>query len=182
MSTQLIWDQYATDLKKFIFSKTQNASVTEDLLQDVFLKIHLKKTQLKNQSALKSWLFSIAHHTVLDFFKTQKKELPTEVETSVTLPKENNHSPKDCLLPLIEKLPDTYKQVLLLATLQGCKQAEIAQKLNLSLAATKSRILRGKELLKQSYMDCCNYTLDENGHLKGEHKNIDDCKVCRVRS
>ena len=69
---------------------------------------------------------------------------------------------------------------MFLASIKGKKQAEISDQLKISLAATKSRILRGKELLKHGFMECCNYTLDEHGHLKGEHQNIEDCKVCRV--
>ncbi len=180
MSTQDIWNLYAQDLKNFILSKTHNVAATEDLLQDVFLKVHTKKQFLEKEDSLKSWLFTIANHTVLDYFRKEaKKQINTVPTETYTFNETENHHAVDCVLPLILRLPKKYREVLLLTTIKGLKHAEVAAKLELSLPATKSRILRGKELLKQSFMDCCDYTLDENGYLKGEHKNIDECKVCR---
>lgn len=182
MDTKDIWNLYAIDLKKFILSKTKNLDLTEDILQNVFIKIHTKKNSLQNQSNLKSWIFSIANNTMLDEFKKQSKiKLNQDLEHKT--PSNNGiseeHKPEDCLLPLILRLPKIYRDVLFLSTIKNLKQLEISEQLNISLPATKSRILRGRELLKHEYMDCCDYTLDENGHLKGEQKNIDECKVCR---
>ena len=182
MDTKDIWNLYAIDLRKFILSKTKNSTLTDDILQDVFIKIHTKKNSLKDISNIKSWIFSIANNTMLDEFKKQsKKEINYHIEqktqkNNIVI---NHHNPEDCLLPLILRLPKKYRDVLFLSTIKNLKQVEISQQLDISLSATKSRILRGRELLKHEYMDCCNYTLDENGHLKGEQKNIDECKVCR---
>ena len=181
MNTLDIWNQYSEDLKKFILSKVKNIATTEDILQEVFVKIHTKKANLKKETSLKPWLFTIANNTILDEFKKQKKVFIENKTTSTTIEK-NNHDATDCILPLILKLPKKYKDVLLLSVIKGKKQAEIAHELKISLPATKSRILRGRELLKLGFIDCCDYTLDENGHLKGEHRNIEDCKVCRPQS
>ncbi len=82
------------------------------------------------------------------------------------------------MIPLILNLPKKYKEALLLSEIKGVKQSEVATQLKISLPAAKSRILRGRELLKKGFMDCCNYTLDKDGHLKGEHQDKSDCKVC----
>lgn len=180
MDTKDIWNLYAIDLKKFILSRTKNPTLTEDILQDVFIKIHTKKQNLKDISNLKSWIFSIANNTMLDEFRKQTKSTnTTEQELQKDTIFQVPHTPEDCLLPLILKLPKKYRDVLFLSTIKGLKQTEISKQLEISLPATKSRILRGRELLKHEYMDCCDYTLDENGHLKGEQKNIEECKVCR---
>ncbi|MGY6649781.1 sigma-70 family RNA polymerase sigma factor [Wenyingzhuangia sp. IMCC45574] len=180
MSTQDIWNLYANDLKTFILSKTHDTTIAEDLLQDVFIKVHTKKEFLEKEESIKSWLFSIANRTVLDYFRSEAKKITDTDNTATnTFNDSENHHAVDCILPLILRLPKKYKEVLLLTTVKGLKHTQVANQLKISLPATKSRILRGKELLKQGFMDCCNYTLDENGHLKGEHKNIDECKVCR---
>lgn len=90
------------------------------------------------------------------------------------------HLPKDCLQPLILNLPKKHREVLLLSEIKGISQQKVTDQLKISLSAAKSRILRGKEALKKGYMDCCQYTLDENGHLKGEHQEKSDCKVCHL--
>lgn len=180
MDTEKIWSEFSEALSKFIFSKVKNEAATEDILQDVFVKIHLKKDDLKEEDRLKSWLFSIANNATLDYFR-KNKTAPELTEATSNEGAEEPTSPHDagsCLLPLILRLPKKYKEALLLTEIKGLKQAQAAEQLKISVTAAKSRIQRGRELLKQGFMDCCNYTLDENGHLKGEHQEKEDCKVC----
>ncbi len=179
METQLIWSQFSEALKKFIISKVKDETVAEDLLQEIFIKIHLKKETLQKKDRLKSWLFAIANNAINDYFKKHNKP-KIEINDNLTEDKgePQDHDAKDCLLPLILNLPKKYKEVLLLTDIKGLKQAAAATELRITLTATKSRVQRGRDLLKQGFMQCCDYTLDENGHLKGEHKDSSECKVC----
>jgi RNA polymerase sigma-70 factor (ECF subfamily) len=178
METKLIWKQFSEALKSFILSKVKEETIADDILQEVFIKIHLKKHLLQKEAKLKSWIFTIANNCINDYFRKHLKELPKELELSLTEDETEEHSAKDCLLPLILNLPKNYKEALLLSEIKGLKQKEVALQLKLTLPATKSRILRGREELKKGFMVCCDYTLDEKGHLKGEHKDKPDCKVC----
>jgi len=180
MKTQQIWSEFSEGLKKFILSKVKDEVIAEDILQEVFIKIHLHKKDLKKEDRLKSWLFTIANNTINDYFKKNNKA-KIEINDNLTEDKEesDSHDAKDCLLPLILNLPKKYKEALLLTEIKGLKQAAAATELRITLTAAKSRVQRGRELLKQGFMQCCDYTLDENGHLKGEHKDINDCKVCK---
>ena len=67
---------------------------------------------------------------------------------------------------------------MILSEIKGMKQTEIAKKLNISISGAKSRVQRGRNLLKQGFIDCCDYKLNTEGQLVGEHKNKKDCKVC----
>ncbi len=69
MTTNLICTQFHDDVKSFIFSKIKDGQITNDLLQETFIKVHTKLHTLKDDTKLKSWLFSIARHTVIDFFR-----------------------------------------------------------------------------------------------------------------
>ena len=53
MTTQQVWTQYAEDLKRFIFSKVKDEAVTDDILQDSFIKIHTKLHTLRDLNKLK---------------------------------------------------------------------------------------------------------------------------------
>lgn len=179
MDTAKIWDEFSLVLKRFIFSKVKNETVTDDILQEVFIKVHMHKNELQKKKQLKSWLFTIANNTTIDYFRKKDLVLPTEPDKNSTEEtSKDNHDPTDCLLPLILELPKIYREALLLTEIKGLKQQNAAEQLGISLAAAKSRIQRGKELLKKGFINCCDYTIDENGLLKGEHKNADECKVC----
>lgn len=178
METEKIWSEFSTSLKKFIFSKVKDEGIADDILQEVFLKIHLKKETLQKKDSLKSWLFTIANNATLDYFRKRDMVVPIETNDNTEESSKDSHDASDCIVPLILNLPKKYKEALLLTEVKGLKQQAAADQLGISLSAAKSRIQRGRELLKTGFINCCDYTLDENGFLKGEHKNIEDCKVC----
>ena len=179
METSVIWEQFSESLKRFIYSRVKNEEVSNDLLQEVFIKIHINIGNIKKQESLKSWIYTITNNSINDYFKTQSKERKQQFE--IMLPEEETskeHSAKDCVLPLIHNLPLTYKEAMLLSEIKGLKQAEVAQILGISLSGAKSRIQRGRKLLKDGFIACCDYKLNKAGHLVGEHKEKKDCKIC----
>lgn len=179
MTTTSIWIEFSESLKRFIFSRVKNEEIANDLLQEVFVKIHLKVGTIKKQESMKSWVFTITNNVILDYFKKNTKSSPILSEIPAIVDENHKeHSAIDCLKPLIENLPSTYSKAMLLSEIEGLKQAEVAKKLNISLSGAKSRIQRGRNLLKQGFIDCCDYKLNESGHLTGEHKSKKDCKVC----
>lgn len=69
MNTIAIWNLYAIDVERFILSKVQDECVSKDLLQEVFLRVHVNKHRLKESDKVKSWLFSIARNIVVDYYR-----------------------------------------------------------------------------------------------------------------
>lgn len=177
METAAIWNQFSEILKRYIYSKVKNKEIAKDLLQEVFVKIHLNNDKIKKTESLKSWVYTITHHVIIDYFKSQSKPIPAfeVIEFDDNPP----HSAENCLLPLINNLPEKYKEALLLSEINGKKQAEVATILNISLPGAKSRVQRGRRLLQQGFIDCCNYSLNSDGLLIGEHKEKENCKVCK---
>ena len=178
MTTKLAWDTYSDDLRRFIFSKTKDESITDDILQDTFIKVHTKLHTLKNEDKLKSWLFSVASYTILDHFKASKSVLElNDFETEDTTIN-HEHTEKDCLRGILVNLPKKYREPIFLSDIMGLKQKEVAERLNLPLPTVKSQIQRAKKQIAQGFMDCCGYKMNEDGHLVGEIQDRDDCKVC----
>lgn len=178
MTTNQVWQQYAEDVKHYIFSKVKNSNITDDLLQETFLKIHIKLYTLKNSSKLKSWVFTIARNITLDYFRTNNKVIEIEAFDSATEFQNDKHCKEDCLPAHIKKLDKKYRTPLFLSDIKGLKQAEIAIQLKLPLSTVKSRIQRARKKVAQGYIDCCGYTLNDDGILVGEDKEMDDCKIC----
>ncbi|WP_179352778.1 RNA polymerase sigma factor SigZ [Winogradskyella vidalii] len=178
MTTKNVWDTYADDLRRFILSKVKDVAVAEDILQDTFIKVHTKLQTLKDEDKLKSWLFSVARYSVLDYFRTNKQELPVEQIDIEADPEPMEHSEQDCLRGIIKNLPKKYRDPLFLSDIKGLKQQEVANQLDLSLPTVKSQIQRARKQIAQGFMDCCGFKMNEEGHLVGEIQDKADCKVC----
>ena len=178
MTTTEVWGMYADDVKYFILSKVKHKDITEDILQETFIKVHTKLHTLKEDHKLKSWLFSIARYTVLDYFRERKLELPVEVIEVQFNAEPHEHTEQDCLRGIIKNLPKKYRDPLFLSDIKGMKQQEVANQLHLSLPTVKSQIQRARKQIAQGFMDCCGFKMNDDGHLVGKIQDKADCKVC----
>jgi len=179
MNSTALWETYHSDIMRFIFSKVKNEQVTNDLVQETFIKAHSKLDGLNDESKVKSWLFTIARNTTMDYFKKNAKTVSLKGYDIIDeFGEEEKHSAKDCLPGIIKHLPKKYRDPLFLSDIKGMKQAEVAKQLSLPLATVKSQIQRARKLITQGYMDCCDYSLNDKGFLVGETKGKDNCKVC----
>lgn len=168
MDSREIYQKYYSALYFFILKRVKNEVATQDILQTTFLKIHEKKHQLKDVTKLKAWVFQIARNEIINHFNdldTQPlNEVPAEMVAETAC----------CLDRFIEELPTPYQIVVTLVYLEGKNQQEAAELLGLTLAAIKARIRRAKEILKEQFIVCCKYQLNDKNQLVGEP----DCEVC----
>ena len=130
----LIYKDFREPLKAFIGKRIRNHASTEDLLHDVFLKIHKEINSLKEHEKLAPWIYTIARNVIIDFYRKRREaEQPSEnlVEDQQSI----NDIPER-LAPIvrgmIERLPEMYRHALILADMEGIKQKDIAAKLGIS--------------------------------------------------
>lgn len=178
MTTKQVWTSYSDDLKRFIISKVKDVTIADDILQDTFIKIHTKLHTLKDITKLKSWCFTIARNSILDYWKSKNNTFEIANFETETLPLENSHTEEDCLRGILKSLPKKYRDPLFLSDIKGLKQQEVAHQLQQSLSTTKSQIQRARKLIAQGFMDCCGFVVNDEGNLVGEIQEKEDCKIC----
>ena len=61
--TEAIWTAFSDQLKQFILSRTADESLADDILQDVFLKIHSRIDTLKDDTKIRGWIYQITRNT-----------------------------------------------------------------------------------------------------------------------
>ena len=66
---------------------------------------------------------------------------------------------------LIRSLPDDYRDAVQLSEIEGLSQAEVGVRLGLSLSGAKSRVQRGRALLKRLLQECCHFDFDGRGSV-----------------
>ena len=178
MQTQDIWNIYSNDIKYFILSKVKDVVVADDLLQETFIKVHTKLATLKDEDKLKSWLFAIARYTVLDYFRNNNITYEMTEVDMVFDDQKLDHTKEDCLRGIIKSLPKKYRDPLFLSDIKGIKQTQISEQLHVPLPTIKSQIQRGRKLIAQGFIDCCDFKVNDAGYLVGEIKDKKDCKMC----
>ncbi len=180
-STEQIWQEYHHRLHGFIQSRVGDTSHADDILQDVFARIHSRIDSLRDSRKILSWIYQITRNVIIDFYRSRKisEELPEslsniEMDTNEKTRKEMSK----WLLPMIQSLPENYRQALLLSEIESLPQKEVAKKLGLSLPGAKARIQRGRKLLKNVLLDCCSYKFDRKGNVIDYQSKGETCKDC----
>ncbi|SFG44063.1 RNA polymerase sigma factor SigZ [Pontibacter chinhatensis] len=162
---------YEAQLRGFVLKRVQDKAETDDILQQLYLKLYKNCEQLQGVHNLKAWLFQITRNTVHDFFRENSRRQPLAEEAELPEPEdlsEQNRQEVEALVePLINLLPTEYAEALRLSELEGVSQKEIAERLGISYSGAKSRVQRGREKLKQLFLECCHLELSHNGQVLG---------------
>jgi RNA polymerase sigma-70 factor (ECF subfamily) len=163
------WLDTSDQLLGFIISKVHNREDAEDILQDVFVKTIDKVDALAEDTNLNAWMYVVTRNAINDYFRLKSRMHIKDGEIQeISEPEtESHHDDFCCLEPHINELPDKYKEVIYLSEMKGLKHKVIAEQLGISLSAIKSRVVRGRELLKDKFISCCHYHLNGEGKLVG---------------
>src|SRR6476659_4832355 len=113
--TEVLWRDMHTPLKHFIARRVPDESTAEDILQEVFMRIHTHADTLRDAAKVESWLYQITRNAIVDYYRSRKDEgdLPE------TLPASEGDDEDDlakqlapCLRGMIQELPAKYQEAL----------------------------------------------------------------------
>ncbi|GAC1359637.1 MAG: RNA polymerase sigma factor SigZ [Ktedonobacteraceae bacterium] len=170
MSTEQAWEAFHTPLQRFIRKRVPDEMIAEDLLQDIFLKIHQHGESLQDVKKLESWIYHVARNAIIDFYRSARPTNSLDGPEALDLPEE---LPDDdivsellpCVQAMVKNLPEPDRQALVLTEYQGLTQKEFGERVGLSFSGAKSRVQRARERLKQQLLTCCHFELDRRGHV-----------------
>ena len=165
--TATIWRAFNQQLLGFIMARVNSKETAEDILQEVFIKIHKGVGTLKDHSKIESWIYQITRNSIIDHYR--KRNITTQaLHMDAALPEEMDTSTIDiteCLKPFILQLPEKYKDILWKATYENVSQTEYAQKNSLTYSTVKSRIQRARKHLNALFNQCCKVEADKYGNI-----------------
>jgi RNA polymerase sigma-70 factor (ECF subfamily) len=174
-TTETIWKAFHKELFNFINKRVNDQDVSKDILQDVFMKIHLKLKTLSDKDKLASWVYQITRNSILDHFRKQKSKAPLPDNlTELVEEKTFNAELVKCLKPMIDQLPGDYKDAILQTEMGSMSQKDYADKLGISYSGAKSRIQRARRQLHGLFNECCTIGSDKYGNIT-EHVCKKNC-------
>jgi RNA polymerase sigma-70 factor (ECF subfamily) len=182
ISTEQVWETFHTPLLQFIHKRVPDDATAEDLLQEVFLKIHQHVETLKDVKKLESWMYQITRNAIIDSYRSTRPTTSLDVPEVLRLPEA---LPDDavvselfpCVQAMVRSLPEPDRQALVLTEYQGLTQKELAGRLGLSFSGAKSRVQRARARLKQMLLECCHFELDRRGRIVDYQPNCQCCST-----
>ena len=179
--SEKVWQEYHAKLRAFVRSRVSDDATSDDILQNVFLKMHSGLASLKDETKLQSWLYQITRNAIIDYYRSQKLtvDMPEWFPQPETDPCEKAIKElSECLQPMIQLLPENYRQAVILSELKGLTQKEVAKVQAISLSGAKSRVQRGRTLLKNILAECCRLEFDHSGRLCDYERKDGACDAC----
>lgn len=164
---EILWNEFSSDLRTFIISKVKNDSDSDDILQDVFLKIHDNIESLKDEKKIKAWIYQITRNAIIDYFRVGNREQKASgifKELSFATPSSRfmDEAISD-MIKYMDQMAPEYCEALCLTELEGMSQTEYAEKKGLSYSGAKSRVQRARVMLREMLLKCCHYQADKYG-------------------
>ena len=183
MNIEQLWNQFHDPLKGFVLKRIPDHSVADDIVQDVFIKIATHIDTLKEEDKVHIWIYKITRNAISDYYRKQKptEKLPFELEAEKEFEEQDlSKELSSCIRPMINQLPDKFKEAIELTEINGMTQKELSEQLGISFSGAKSRVQRGREKLKELLIACCLIEADRYGNIIDFHKNkLKDNQNCR---
>jgi RNA polymerase sigma factor (sigma-70 family) len=141
-------DEWADALYRYVLKNLNHAVQAQDIVQDCYEKLWVHHQNV-DPDKVKSWLFTTAHHTLIDWIRKSQKESILEIRRLPEQSFEQGYSDlQEILDQAVEKLPEVQKSVLLLRDYEGYSYREIGEITGLSEAQVKVYIYRSRISLK----------------------------------
>lgn len=162
-----LWGEHKDALRNYIRKRVPDEALAADIHQDVLLKVYGFCRARSGVANVRSWLFQIAQNAIVDAVRKNRRlvHVDDDFDAKAEDPAEAYQEAVEYILPMIQLLPPAYAEPLRLSDVEGLKQQAIAEQLGLGLSATKSRIQRGREMLRDVFVECCLLETDAQGHL-----------------
>lgn len=166
-SFEELLDLYQKPIYGFVYRMLDDPSEAPDVTQEVFIKVFCKIGDFRGDSSLKTWLYRIAVREALNrrrwFSRHRRKETSLVGSDNLNNGLLNRHLVDESQSPfmtayrreqrkLVENvmrhMDERFRTVVILRDIEGLSYNEIAETLRISLGTVKSRILRGREMLR----------------------------------
>jgi len=154
-----IYSAFNHKLQKFIFSLIKTETDTEDLVQEVFVRIWENRTKLREYESFDAYLFSIAYHTTMTLLRTRVKEkqyveyvksVQVELDEAEFIDGFSRDEISEKLNLLIDQMPPRQREVFKLKHFRNYSYKEIAETLGISVNTVENHIVKSHKYLKEN--------------------------------
>lgn len=163
----------AEAVRAFVRRRVPHHQDAEDITQESLLRLYRSVEDLRDASALEGWMYRIARNAITDHYRRAPRQpvpvAPDDLEHAADHHTDEDQDSTDelagCVHTLLARVPEDYRRALELTDLGDLTQRAAADQLGLSTSGMKSRVQRGRRLLRAEVKRCCEVTLSPSGAL-----------------
>lgn len=177
MTSERLWQRFGADLTAFVRRRVAPDDA-EDVVQDIFVRIHDKLPQLEDETRVAGWVHRIARNAIADHHRRARPTQALLEEPAAEPAPEDAAAEKEVagwLRGFIEELPEAQRDALERTELGGLSQKALAEELGLSPSGARTRVQRARTALKDKLLRCCHVELDRRGTVIDYRSRRSDC-------
>ncbi len=165
-----IWTEFGAALRRFVRSRVSCDADRDDIVQEVLLRLHRNASHLDDVQDVAAWLYRIALNAIADHYRAGRHgalhdPLPDELPQPEAAQDGTPAAMGDCLRALLGGVDQKYALAVRLVDVDGVSQAELAKRLDMTPSGAKSRVQRGRAMLRDALLRCCRVELDRRGGI-----------------
>lgn len=163
-----VWLKFEGRMRAFILSKIHDEAKADDLMQELFIRIHGNIDKVSDEVKLQSWIYQICRNLITDHFRSVSK---SSKGGPALIPEEEDHDEDlmsealEDMINMMSDLPGEYCEALCKTELGSLSQKAYAEHIGMSYSGVKSRVQRARNMLKDMLMRCCHYEFDKYGNV-----------------
>jgi len=150
-----LYYKYFPALIRFAYYRLHSAETASDLVQEVFLRVWIKRARLNPDKSIKAYLYKSLNNQIINHLKLSSSKTSSIERSGQTknLISENNIDFNIDFREAIRKLPDKLKTVYVLSRVEGYKYIEIAEICNISVKAVEKRMSKAFDILRKIFSE-----------------------------
>ncbi|MEE9168412.1 MAG: RNA polymerase sigma factor [bacterium] len=156
----LLFERHHVPLYNFFLKLVGNREISEDLVQEVFLRILKHRKTYRGESKFTSWMYQIARNARVDYYRKRKLEVSTDEEemepvSQDPMPTDDLETGQETALlrTALNRLPFKKREVLVLSRFHDMKYEEIAKVLNCPVSTVKVLVHRAIKDLRSIFYE-----------------------------
>lgn len=162
-----LWRDVHERLTAFVARRVDDPADVADIVQTVLLRLHQHAAAIEDEARLLPWLFRVTRNAIADHYRAPSRRREVRgLDADAAVGDQDAGALSElsgCVRPMVEQLPPTYREALRLVEFEGLAQVEVAERLGLSVSGMKSRVQRGRAMLRDVLLACCEVSLSATG-------------------